>query len=201
MRLRAVSLKGEFVHFKMSDCPVILSDKTVVLLNRPNSPILQLRSIARGLDDESLFETDFVLDGKDNLLGYVVYDKGFKIYNPKTNDVEPFPEDFKVLPNATVNTIPDTKYQNRVIWFVGKDTPFGIQSIVVAEGDTGYVFSKNLKSIDLSNVKFTTGYRKNNTEICFGDQLSDGYVVMHDNHPMVKTKQGFRELRRDEYDN
>lgn len=201
MRLRGVSTLGEVVNFTLSDCPVILNDKTVVLLNRPNSPLLQAKSIARGLDNGSMYETDFVLDSKCNLIGYVVYEKGFKMYNIASKEVVPFPEDFKVIQNATLFTIPDIKCRRKVIKFCSNGITFSIHSLIVAEGNTGYVFSKNLKTIDLCSAKFATGLKKGSKEICYGDHLLDGEIVLHDFHPMVETENGYRELRLDEYDN
>lgn len=199
MHLRAVSVSGDFVYFSITDCPVIINERAVILLNRPNSPILQLRSIARGTDDDKMFEGDFVLDCQYNVVGYVVYNKGFKVSTPK-GELIPFKEDFKVLFNATTQLSNEVKSNKSMLTFVFEDTSFTLHSIVTCDRDVGYLFSKNLKSIDLSNVKFATGFKFNGRDLCYGDVMEDGVIVLHELHPMVKTQSGFRELRSDEYD-
>ena len=199
MRLRAISMAGDYVFFEMRDCPVILNDRAFILLNRPNSPILQLGSIARGTDDERMYEGDFVLDGQYNVIGYVIYNKGFKVFTLDEN-VIPMQEDFKVLSNSTVLTSKIMKSSKSPMVFVSDDISFTMYSLVTCEKDVGYVFSKNLKSINLDQVKFATGYRMNGKDICFGDELKGGLVVLHDCLPAIKTDDGFQRLMEGEYE-
>lgn len=197
MRLRGVSTRGEIVYFSLSDCPIVLNDKAIILLNRPNSPILQSKSIARGLDDASMFETDFVLDKNYNMIGYVIYDIGFKMYDIHSGEVVPLPKDFKLLQNATLFTMPNIKCRKHVMKFRSGNIMFSLHSLIVAEGNVGYVFSKNLKSINLDDIKFATGIKLNGIDICYGDIVNGGVVGLHNYTPMIKTKHGWKEISDD----
>ena len=199
MYLRAISVSGRIVNFGIKDCPIVLNDKAVILLNRPNSPILQLHSIARVSQESGMAEYDFVVDGQYNLIGYVIYNKGFKVYT-NSGEIIPFEKDFKVLYNSTY--IPNNKIRaaRSSLTFVYDDISFSMFSLVTCFNNVGYVFSKNLKSIDLDKVKFATGYKIKGNDICFGDTIDDGTVVLHDLKPMIKKADEYLELRSEEHD-
>ena len=103
MILRAVSLKDEFVYFHLTDIPVSINDKQLVLVKYENSPILKSFTVARGLDDKSIFEFDFVVEKKTNkFIGFIVYRDGFYAWNSARNTLIPLWEldDFDVYSNS-----------------------------------------------------------------------------------------------------
>lgn len=80
MRLKAFTKKGDPAFFDIADCPVYVSDTELALAHKRNSSILQAETVVRGDSSKKMFEGDYVCEGTD-ILGYVVYSKGFKMWN------------------------------------------------------------------------------------------------------------------------
>lgn len=70
---------NEWYSFDIHDVPTTFSEDEFVLLNKPGSPILNLKSIKRGDPESGLFEGDII--GMDDCLWVVCYERGFYVIN------------------------------------------------------------------------------------------------------------------------
>lgn len=77
--LKSILADGRQVIFTLKDLPVAIDNSHFILMNRKNSPILDLHSIRRGDPESGLFEGDVVVHNGDKWL--VCYERGFYVIN------------------------------------------------------------------------------------------------------------------------
>ena len=205
MRLRAITKNRQKYYFEIKDCPVYLNDKIVALMNKPGSPLLLANSIARGLDDEDIFEFDYVLD-KDSrkFLGYIVYTTEFCIYHVEKGTLVPMRgiDNYTVLSNTVLSDVDKLEEVRSPLRFKCDSNSFGFRRIIYFHNNYLYTDIKHLNSfVDMNNIQFLTGLKKGRKEIPFGKKVPDGEIVLNDFHPMVKKHNNtFRELEAKDYE-
>ena len=149
------------VYFGIEDGPVSINDKQTILMNRKDSPIIITKSIMRGTDSESLFESDFIIN-KINMLmiGYVVYTSRFCVWDIKREIVVPLSE----LPpyfntgNKTMHRISDVIEKGSSLQFYGDGSFFRIKRVMYAEPDRIWVNLKTNEGLPISHVSYCSGY-------------------------------------------
>lgn len=204
MRMRGTTKTGEKYYFSMSDCPVCINDRVVALVARSNSPLLLLSSIVRGLDDEDVFEYDYVSDRRTKrFIGHVVYIDGFYVFNPKTKECIPMweLEEFDVHSNNPKATIPYIEEIRYSIKFISNGNVFDFRRCVYFSGDSIFTdLSKLTRAANRNDISFLTGLNDNGKFLPFDKMVSDGIVTLHDYRPMVKLHNGeYREVCDEDY--
>lgn len=207
MLLRAITLKREPYPFELKDCPIFINDSIVALTNKPGSPLLQAKTIMRGDDETGVFESDFVFR-KDTfkLVGYVVYVDRFYILDYKTYELTPLDENamqtYDFSSNLQSADIVQINKARSYILFRIENITFRINSLIRVVSDKYlYLSRKNTDKLDLSTLAFCTGLKRNGNDLCFGDLMQDGVIVLHNFKPMVRLHSGrYRDLMEGEYD-
>lgn len=198
MILRAVNLKDEFVYFQLTDIPVSINDKQTILVCRENSPILKSFTIARGLDDKSLFEFDFVVERETNkFIGFIVYVDGFYAWNTVGNKLIPLWEldNFDIYQNSKSYLLSDIMNVRSPIQFNSNGKTYNLKRIMYGDKNKINVTIKiKGNSIATDSVSLCTGIKRENTELAFGDKINDGIVTLHNYHPMLNVNGTFKEL-------
>lgn len=77
--MKALTRDGDWYSFTLHDIPTTFNDEEFVLLNKPGSPRLQLKSIKRGDPETGLFEGDII--SMNGYLWVVCYERGFYAIN------------------------------------------------------------------------------------------------------------------------
>lgn len=77
--MKALTRNKEWFIFEMSDIPTLFTSEEFVLMNKPNTPILSLKSIRRGDKDTMLFEGDLIEMNGD--VWTICYERGFYAIN------------------------------------------------------------------------------------------------------------------------
>lgn len=204
MRLRALTLNREMVYFDIKDVPILINDTMFILASKENSPILLCKSIARGLDDLDIFETDFVMSINDKkVLGFIVYSDGFYIWHTN-GTLEPLRDikKYEFYPNEQMYLVREMESSRSRIRFGVGTRRFGIDRIIYYDGDEIYISIKQSgPSINRNSVNYGTGVNTDVKELLYGQVLNNGEVVMNNYHPMLKLKDGtIRELEVSDYD-
>lgn len=205
MRLRAITRQKEKYYFEIKDCPVYLNDKIVALMNKPNSPLLLANSIARGLDDDDIFEFDYVLS-KDThkFLGYVIYTTEFCVYNMQTKIITPMCEldEYTVLSNTVLSDVELLDKVRSPLRFKCDENNFGFRRIIYFHENHLYTDIRRLNNfVDMNKIQFLTGLKKGKKELPYGKKVDGGEVVLNNFRPMVKLYDGtFRELEVKDYE-
>ena len=190
MRLRGISTQNQFVYFGIEDGPVSINDKQTILMNRKDSPIIITKSIMRGTDSESLFESDFIIN-KINMLmiGYVVYTSRFCVWDIKREIVVPLSE----LPpyfntgNKTMHRISDVIEKGSSLQFYGDGSFFRIKRVMYAEPDRIWVNLKTNEGLPISHVSYCSGYiDENGNNLYFGQEYKGGIVTLRDTDTVVE---------------
>lgn len=204
MILRAQTTSGKLIYFGLEDAPVCINDKQSILCNRPNSPIILSQTIARGLDDKSMFEYDFVMSVTGSFVGFVVYRDGFYVWNGKTNILTTIrnTDNYKFVQNTPHYKTHEASKLASAIRFSNGSRLFRLNRIMYSDKENIYVELKGCTGpVNLTTMRLCTGVGNNRNELAFGDFLEDGEVVLHNYHPMVKLADGtFRELESKDYE-
>lgn len=205
MRFRGVTLDGEFYEFTLTDCPIQLNDKMMALSNKPKSPLLLSKSLARMTDEGDLAEFDIVYDSSSyKALGFIVYRNEFGIYDHRTDTFTRLRDvntEFGVLKNRITNYIGSLKGKMQQIRWKSGNVVFSVYEMLRIVNGSIHVTTKLTKPIDASSIRLCTGLRKDKMDLCYGDILHDGIIVLHDYHPMIKIGENeFRDFEEDEID-
>lgn len=201
MKLRGLSLSGDLVIFDVKDVPARINDKMTVLTGRPNSPIILTHTIVRGLDDESLFESDYVVDENGSVIGMVIYSAGFKIWDGKESitDLSLY-DNISFQANKNAYKISEMESLRDRISFNSNGHQFVLSRIIFcSEGDTLWIGVKSPSSyVSLKDTRYCTGVRGPEREYYFGQKVKGGIVEMHDYKPMLRLPNGSYEILKEE---
>ena len=203
MRFRAVTHDYKLVYFGVEDAPVALNDKSSILVNRKNSPMIFSKSIMRGTDD-GVFESDFVTRKEDMaLVGFVIYRDGFYVWDYKRDNYIPLRDTSKFIftENTRLYRIDDINSMRIPIRFIGAGRTFRLNRIMFSKNNMLFIEVKNSRGgVNIDEVRLCTGLEYRHSELYFGQPVSDGTIVLHDYHPMVHTINGeYREVEDADY--
>ena len=204
MRLRALSTNRNIVYFNIKDVPILINDNMFILSAKNNSPILLFKSVARGLDDKDIFETDFVMSAETTrVVGFVIYIDGFYIWHTD-GTVEPLRDidRYMFYPNEQMYLVKEMESYRSRIRFGSGSRRFGIDRIIYYNEDEMYVSIKQSgPPVNRHFVKYGTGVNIESKELLFGQVTSTGEIVLNKYHPMLKQADGtIRELEESDYE-
>ena len=190
MVLRGISLKASPVLFDLKDCPVVLNSELIALINRPYSPLLRADSIVLGDEENGLFEGDYVFGSdKHNLIGYIIYLKGFKVLDARTNEVLELKDigDYYTRVNSSKRGLNIIKPYRFRIEYKYQDYTFDISKLLRVDNGIITIYKKLLEPIKIEDVKLCTGFTDNGDVLSYGDVYGDGVICYHDLKPMIRT--------------
>ena len=190
MVLRGISLKASPILFTVQDCPVVLNSELIALINRPCSPLLRADSVVIGDESHELFEGDYIFGAsKHNLIGYVVYVKGFKVLNAKTNEICEFKDigEYYTRVNSSKRGLKIIEPYRFRIEYKYSDYTFDISKVLRVDNGIVTIYKKLLEPIRIEDVKLCTGFTDNGDVLAYGDKYKNGEICFHDLHPMIRT--------------
>lgn len=197
MILRGITFNGAPYMFNIEECPVLLNENTMALVNKKFSPLIRPSSIVLGNEETGLFEGDYVIDSHSHkLIGNIIYDRGFRILlldSGRIINVEDADSFYTTVNAKFCNQENIYKYHPDIL-FKANGMIFTLDKLVCVNGDKLVVYLKLLEGIYIRDIRLCTGIIKRNIPIAYGDMFDGGIVVLKDNVPMVKTKNGFKEI-------
>lgn len=190
MNLRAISTSGKIVYFDISDFPVYINDRLVLLLNRKYSDILDAKTISRGYmsdDGSSMYEFDFVVNESFNIIGRVVYTDHFAIYADgnllEFSDLE----NYKICQNYKTRIVDELNSVRSPIKFCANGKPYFLKRLMYGNGDRLYLSLKESIKFDSNSLRLSTNIKANEDgdEYWFDQYTEYGKVVINNFIPSV----------------
>ena len=176
MLLKALSINNDWVDFTVFDCPVYMEANIIALTGRKGSDLLQADTIVRGDKNTNVFEGDRVYES-DELVGYVIYSKGFKLQklNGQIEDLVLREHiQLKQGNKETIKIISSNEQRTRLLFSDGESvvqlTVFLLKNSAGKIGVMGRTCKAN--AIDPSKLRFFTGLTKEDGELLFFDNRS-----------------------------
>lgn len=196
MNLRGVTVLGEVITFTLTDCPVVVSNCQVALFGKQWSPILDLRTITRGVN--GVYEGDIVVDEHTKKeIGYIVFSEGFCIYTLEGNL-----EKFSTKVHISVKTgnrktiqMVTALHCRTALDFTYQHLTLTLDSFVTKVGNSLAV-RNTTELIAPWKIRFSTGFvdKKKHELISFGQKFCGGVVVLQNMDVCVQYSDGSFEL-------
>lgn len=204
MNLRAITIDGNPYTFNISDCPVSINDKFTGLIRKPGSPLLLTKSIVRGLEEEGIYEFDYVSRKNDlKFLGFVVYIDGFYIYDKKNKTTTRITDTSNLIFNENVklNFIDELEDIRNPIRFISNGILFRLNRIMFSDDNELYIDIKSNRSkISIDDVQMCTGINSESCELYYGQILKDGVIEFNNYRPRLKMKDNtYRDIEESDY--
>lgn len=186
IKLVGVTKKGISYDLELKDCPVRLNDRYTMLVNKENSPILITDSIGRAVEGTDICELDRVYS-KGRLIGYIVYNGGFYVWNHNTDEMTPIGDCTydRIERNLECSYPENTQKKRSYIRWKSNDVVYGIHELLTVNEDRLFICTNQLKLIHVSNSRLWTGLQKEDGPIFFGDAMDNGLVVFENYKPMI----------------
>lgn len=205
MRLRGLTPTKTPVYFDIKDIPMCINDSITILASKRNSPQILTRSIMRGSDDGTFYESDFVISKEKNgFIGFIVYIDGFYIWDANEDITIPLrsTDGYSFVPNTQMHRIDEINDKRGKLRFKCGKVSFGIDRIIYYKGREMFITIKPMgQTIIIDEVSFGTGIFVKQFELAYGQIINDGMIVMEKYHPMLKLANGeCRELEESDYD-
>jgi len=188
MKLNAIEVGTKVVRdIDWTECPVFISEKYIATVNKENSPLLYRNTLVRVDEETGYAEGDIVIDKvSGNLIGRLVYSKGFKMQDLEGNLKELIElQHIKVKrgSSASRQLISQSKHRDYLLFKAG-NVEFGLDSILLEKGGCLILTSEkySYRSADISDIKFMTGYGS----LAFGEFYNGGIIVLHNGQPSLK---------------
>lgn len=192
MLFRCITISGRHMEFTLGDCPINLGSNRGALSGLPGSPLFHLDTITRGFElsnGKKVFEGDLAYDSaSDELVGYVVYNKGFFIQTQRGLQIEIDTASHIYMRDGDINSIDKVVYemQRTPLIFKCDSKQFFLDHFVCKKKGVIclYAHSKAVTEEDIKNYTGVDidGYNK----VFYGDFVSGGLVVMHKGIPYIK---------------
>lgn len=147
MTLKAQCIDGTLVDVKVSDCPVRINKDLMILANVPMSKLVYDCSLKRC--EGKYVEYSYVFNGDYQLIGYLLYKSGWKMYNKDTEEYEELREEYTFTQNQNIRLIDKLQKLTDPITFTVDGKKYGIRSIIgkyegkfmlYVNGSTEYIY-------------------------------------------------------------
>ena len=175
--LKAMSVNGNWIQFSLEELPVPISDSQFVLMKKPQSPILTLKSIRRGDPDTGLFEGDVVQYNDCEWL--ICYERGF--YAISSNFVITY---FQNLTNWKLIGTNETKMSDINLklksrhMFKYRNCYFRLNDIVSAVDDK-LIVRTFANPISTDEISQECGISFEKRRLYLGDKINNSPVHLH----------------------
>lgn len=203
MIFRATTIQDKPYYFNITDALVSINDKLSIFIKKPGSPIVYTKSVVRGTDDKTMFETDFVmLDNR--FIGYVIYIDGFYVYNDKTGLKKRITaeDNYIFVANIMRHNLDVLNEVRSPINLICGSKIFSIFKVLYASEDELFINLKQTrKPIYIDEVKLCTGIPNEKEEYYFGQAAEAGVVMLHNYRPVIMRCNGtYKELEMRDYE-
>lgn len=184
LRLRALTRKGEPFFFEPADVPVRIWENAFILARRPNTPILQLNTVVRVMDNSDVGEGDCVLiNGKEHITRYY---RGFYFEDTDGNKIPS-----NMVAQCEVFSL-GTETKSR-IQFRSQSGAFQIFAFL------GFVEGKILTAHDPhpfypTELRMSAGFVYQGQKLCYGDLIDGRPLLMWRGRPVIETPEGYLEI-------
>lgn len=184
--MKALTLNREWFQFEMSDLPTTFNTSEFVLLDKPNTPRLLLKTIRRGDRDTMLFEGDIIRMNNCNWL--VCYERGFYVINSDyvvryLNSLS----EYEVIGDTLTHTSPVPINFREKHLFKYKDTIFRLNDITGAYG--GKLLLRSVSGpVSVEDVNQECCLTHNGSRVFLGDKIGKSTVVLKYGRVVLKEK-------------
>ncbi|MCI9050701.1 MAG: hypothetical protein HFI05_02065 [Lachnospiraceae bacterium] len=189
MIFRGFTNSNERVDFRIQDCPVFVSTNMIALFGVKGSRLIKADTVTRGDEQTNIFEGDKVYSEKE-FIGIVIYAKGFML-----QDLDNV---LKILPSGNHIKIEDGDSSSAKIAFHSEYRTellfqyYGVNvnlKSFVAKLKNGLAVIPLKSLIDANELLLYTGIiKEDGSKLFFGQNYKGGTIVLHNNIPMIKTK-------------
>ena len=175
--LKAASVSGSWVQFTLQDLPVPISDSQFILMSKPQSPILLLKTVRRGDTETGLYEGDVISFNNQEWL--ICYERGFYAINSHFvimhfNNLT----DWKLVgTNTTKMSDINLKLKSRHM-FKYRNCYFRLNDIVSAVDDK-LILKTFADPIDISEISQECGISYNKQRLYLGDKIHGSPIRLH----------------------
>lgn len=175
--MKALDKQGKWYEFTMKDLPTLFSNNYFVLMNKPNSPILDYSTIRRGDKATNLYEGDVIKI--ENTLWYICYERGFYAINIdyeikylyQLGDYEFVGTSMEVDAEVPIN------FRNKHL-FMYKDKIFRFNDIIGAV-DGKLLLRAISEPIHPENIRQEFGISNEGSRVYWGDKINGHKVFLH----------------------
>lgn len=148
MTLKAQCVDGTIVDVKVSDCPVRISKDLMILANVPMSKLMYDCSLKRC--EGKYVEYSYVFNEDYQLIGYLLYKSGWKLYNKETKEFSELKDEYTFSSNQNIRLIDKLQKLTDPITFTIGDNRYGVRSIIGRyEGKFMLYVNGNIEYIDI----------------------------------------------------
>ena len=183
-KCRALTQDGVPVYFTVQDVPVRVYADKFVLARRPNSPILELRTVCRMMDHLPLGEGDVVdVQGHQYTVSY------YRVFRLVGTSGQLLPsnvvESYKLL---SIGTTSCSKLQFRY-----GECVFQIPSILGCIGDK-VVLAGCRVPVDVEAIQVGAGFLRGKRKVFYGDIVDGHEVIMWRGRTCLHKEEGYLDL-------
>lgn len=168
--MKALTHDNVWYKFSMLDVPTTFNEDEFVLLNKPGSPIMQLKSIKRGDPETGLFEGDIItMEGCEWV---ICYERGFYAINADyvTRHLYQL-SDYKITGDYFTDGFPVSINTRNKHLFKYKNIIFRIEDII-GSYKTGTIILRTCKHpVPISDIKQESCMSFNNKRLFLGDYI------------------------------
>lgn len=155
MTLKAQCIDGTIIDVKVSDCPVRISKDLMILANVPMSKLIYDCSLKRC--DGAYVEYSYVFGTDYQLIGYLLYKSGWKLYSKETKQFSELKEGYTFTPNQNIRLIDKLQKLTDPITFSIGGNNYGIRSIIGRyKGKYMLYINGNIEYIDIGSESEVT---------------------------------------------
>lgn len=153
MDLKGTTFDGKDILISVIDCPVRIDNKTIILANKPGSPLIATYSLRRVINSV-LEEYAYVFDSDKNFMGYIlIIDKRIKLYNPYTQKYVDMNADYEIIKCSNVDQMRRLSELTDHIRFYVDDQEYLLKHILAPSGDDSIVMFNSTSKIYNLKVK------------------------------------------------
>lgn len=176
--MKALTLKNEWYQFTINDVPTRLTNTEFVLLNKANSPCLQLGNIRRGDPYTGLTEGDLILHEGDEWL--VSYERGFYAINRNYINKPLYSiKNYDLIGDCYTKEFPLSILKRSKHLFKYKSTIFRMEDIIGIDSKGGLILRCLNHPIDVCAIGQEAGIVVDGTRKYFGEKTKEGTIRLY----------------------
>lgn len=155
MTLKAQCVDGTIADVKVTDCPVRISKDLMILANVPMSKLMYDCSLKRC--EGKYTEYSYVFDANYQLIGYLLYKSGWKLYNKDTNEYSELKDEYTFTQNQNVRLIAKLATLTDPVIFSINGDKYAVRSLI-GKRDNKYMIYVNgdIEYINISSESEVT---------------------------------------------
>lgn len=191
--MKALTRDEEWYNFTIKDVPTTFNEEEFVLLNKPGSPRLQLKSIKRGDPETGLFEGDII--SMDGSLWVVCYERGFYAINDDYVTQHLYLlKDYTLIGDYFTRGFPVSINTRNKHLFKYNNVIFRIEDIVGAYRTDSIILRTCKLPVPITDIKQESCMTMNGKRLFLGDAYEDSTVELYGGRIAIKKDNIFIDL-------